>query len=153
MIRRLLAVILLAASLLALLLFAGVASAQRADSVNLPFIEKNGALYIEATVNGARVLALLDSGSNRTLIDESVIPHGKCRKVALLTAAGDTQVCEMEAVVTLQGLTLPSAVLVYRLPAGLKALIPLRDLAPDGSVTLDFKNHRLIVKRVVEFEQ
>lgn len=115
---------------------------------SFPFTQKDGAIYVYITVNGsAPVLALLDSGSSQVVLDESVFHPKDCKPVELLGLSGNNSACEAAASIKAYGLELSSRALIHKLPSGLKALVPLRCLAPDGAVTIDFHNEMISVAR------
>lgn len=130
----------------ALALSAATAHAQSRMTA-VPLTEKDGMIYLRATINGTEVWALLDSGTNHVVVDESVVDSKGCKKVVLLAASGDTGACRKEADISVYGLKLPPQVFVYRLPSGIKALIPLSVLAPGGSVTFDYENKQILISR------
>lgn len=128
--------------------FASVLAAGDSKVVSVPMLEKDGLIYLRAHIEGQEVFAMLDSGTNHTIVDESLVSKGKCKKATMLGVTGDAQgACKTEADITVYGLPISSQVFVYKLPSGIKALIPVRELSPHGRVTLDFGKSVIEIQR------
>jgi len=131
------------------------AEARRTGEHRIPFIARDGAVYLRARVNGSRGILLLDTGAVLTTFSLKLVPNqATCSGITINMAKGTVPACRLAVGLTLGESSVKEEHCSFRQEAivgdfnfgAADGVIGLDVLSSFKSVTLDFKNSLLILE-------
>jgi len=131
------------------------AEERRTGEHRIPFIARDGAVYVRARVNSSRVTLLLDTGAVWTTFSLKSVPtQAPCSNITINMAKGTMLACRLAVGFTLGESSVKQEHCSFRQEAILgdfnfgaaDGVVGLDVLSSFKSVTLDFKNSILILE-------
>jgi predicted aspartyl protease len=131
------------------------AEARRTGEHRIPFIARDGAVYVRARVNGSRVTLLLDTGAVWTTFNQKLVPTQTTgSRITINMAKGTVPAFRLAVALTLGESSVKEEHCSFRQEAivgdfnfgAADGVVGLDVLSSFKSVTLDFKNSTLILE-------